>query len=73
MSLRTPAEITASTLIDRDGISAIWGLHVSAAAADRDGHNAVAAGIIEIADAAEREWLRRGETRALNGWPNGRA
>jgi hypothetical protein len=73
MSLRTPAEITASTLLDRDGISAIWRLHVSAAGADLDGHNAVAAGIIEIADAAEREWLRRGETRALNGWPNWRA
>ena len=25
------------------------------------------------AEAAEHEWLRRGETRVLNGWPNWRA
>jgi hypothetical protein len=55
---RTPAEIIALSLLARDGIVAIWGLHLSAAGAYRDGHKAVATGIIEIADAAEREWLR---------------
>jgi len=55
---RTPPEITALTLLARDGISAIWRLHLSAAGAYRDGHRSVARGIIDIADAAEREWLR---------------
>ena len=59
MPFRTPAEVTALTLLDRDGIAAIWMLHLSAAAAYRDGNKAVAAGIIEIAEAAEQEWLRR--------------
>jgi hypothetical protein len=70
---RTPAEIIALTILARDGVSAIWALHLSAAGAYRDGHKSVAAGIIEIAEAAEQEWLRRGETRARNGWPNWRA
>jgi hypothetical protein len=52
---RTPAEITALTLLARDGIAAIWGLHLSAAGAYRAGQKAVAAGIIEIAEAAEQE------------------
>jgi hypothetical protein len=55
---RTPAEIIALTLLDRDGVSAIWTLHLCAALAHRDGHRSVARGIIDIADAAEREWLR---------------
>jgi hypothetical protein len=70
---RTPAEITALTLLARDGIAAIWGLHLSAAGAYRAGQKAVAAGIIEIAEAAEQEWLRRGGARVLNGWPHWRA
>ena len=70
---RTPAEMVALSLLAQDGIAAIWQLHLSAALAYRDGQKAAATGIIEIADAAEREWLRRGETRALNGWPNWRA
>jgi hypothetical protein len=60
---RTPAEIIALSLLARDGIAASWGLHQSAALAYRGGHKAVAAGVIEIADAAEREWLR-GNRRA---------
>jgi len=55
---RTPAEIIALTILARDGVSAIWALHLSAAGAYRDWHKSVAAGIIDIADAAEREWLR---------------
>jgi hypothetical protein len=48
----TPAEIIALSLLARDGIAAIWGLHLSAALAYQDGHVGVAAGVIEIADAA---------------------
>ena len=54
---RTPTEIVALSLLTQDGIAAIWQLHLSAALAYRDGQKATAAGIIEIADAAEREWL----------------
>ena len=55
---RTPTEIVALSLLAQDGIAAIWPLHLSAALAYRDGQKAAATGIIEIADAAEREWLR---------------
>ena len=70
---RTRAENVASALLARDGIAAIWLLYLSAARAYREGHKAAAAGIIEIAEAAEREWPQRGEMRVLNGWPNWRA
>jgi hypothetical protein len=55
---RTPTEIVALSLLAQDGVAAIWQLHLSAALAYRDGQEAAATGIIEIADAAEREWLR---------------
>jgi hypothetical protein len=71
MTLPTPAEITALTLLDRDGIAAIWMLYLSAAGAYRAGHKSVAAGIIDIADAAEREWLRA--KAAVQGPPDWRA
>jgi len=59
MSLRrTWTENLALTMLAREGIAAIWQLHLSAARAYRDGHRAAAATIIEIADAAEREWVR---------------
>jgi hypothetical protein len=50
----------ALKMLARDGFAAIWVLHLSASRAYREGNKAVAAVIIEIADAAEREWLRRG-------------
>jgi hypothetical protein len=43
---RTPAEIVALSLLARDGIAAIWGLHLSAALAYQDGHEGVAARVI---------------------------
>ena len=55
---RTPTEIVALSLLAQGGVAAIWQLHLSAALAYRDGQMAAATGIIEIADAAEREWLR---------------
>jgi len=56
---RTRTENLALTMLARDGIAAIWALHLAAARACRDGNKGMAATIIEIADAAEREWLRR--------------
>jgi hypothetical protein len=55
---RALPERLARTMLARDGIAAMWVLHLSAAKAYRDGYKAAAATIIEIADAAEREWLR---------------
>jgi hypothetical protein len=55
---RTRLENIALTMIVRDGVAVIWELHLAAAAAYNHGNNAAAAAIIEIADAAEREWLR---------------
>ena len=54
----TRTEKLALSILAREEIGAILGLHLSAALAYQDGHDAVAAGVIEIADAAEREWLR---------------
>ena len=56
---RTRTENLALRMLAREGIAAIWTLHLAAARAYRDGNKAMAATIIEIADAAEREWLRR--------------
>src|SRR5215831_3888042 len=57
----------ALKMLARDGIAAIWVLHLSAARAYREGRKAAAAAIIEIADAAEREWLRR-KTVQISRW-----
>src|SRR5207248_991560 len=51
----------ALKMLARDGFAAIWVLHLSAARAYREGRKAAARAIIEIADDAEREWLRRGK------------
>ena len=65
MSLRrTRLENIALTMIVRDGVSAIWELHLAAANVYNQGYKAAAAAIIDIADAAEREWLR-GNGRAV--------
>ena len=64
---RTPTEIVALSLLAQDGVAAIWQLHLSAALAYPDGQMAAATGIIEIADAAEREWLRA--KAAVTGLP----
>jgi hypothetical protein len=43
----------------REGISAVWQLHIAAATAYRDGYRRAAETVLEIADAAERELLER--------------
>jgi hypothetical protein len=47
----------ALRMLAGEGITAIWELNVAAAAAYRRGQSNAAAMLIEIADAAEREWL----------------
>ena len=56
---RSYSEQVASNLLNRYGLAAIWQLHLSAAAAHRKGNPMAARSIVEIAEAAEREWLRR--------------
>ena len=52
-------DVLAVRMLDEEGMEAIWGLHTLAAHAYRTGQRHLAAGFIDIADAAEREWLRR--------------
>jgi hypothetical protein len=58
-SSRSYAEQVASNLLNRYGLAAIWQLHLSAASAYRKGNAMAARSIIDVAEAAEREWLRR--------------
>ena len=51
------AQKLAIKMLAGEGMAAIWELHVAAAAAYQRGQSSVAAMLIEIADAAEREWL----------------
>ena len=55
----------ALLMLARNGIAAIWQLNVDAAEAYRTGHLRVAAAIVEIAEAAEKAWLRVEGVRAL--------
>lgn len=59
----TFTETLAVRLLARDGISAIWQLHIAAAAAYRDGYKRAAETVLQIADAAERELLGRSGAR----------
>ena len=57
----------ALKMLARDGFAAIWVLHLSAARTYREGKKQAAAALIEIADAAEGEWLRQGNKPVLLG------
>ena len=48
------SEIIAERLLSRDGIAAIWQLHVRAAASHRRGNWLSAVALIGVAEAAER-------------------
>lgn len=52
------SEQVAANILNRYGLAAIWQLHLSAAKAYRDGSELAARSILDIADAAERIWLR---------------
>ena len=51
-------ENIARKVLVREGGAAIWQLHLAGARAYGNGRRAAADLIIEIADAAEQEWLR---------------
>ena len=55
--LHTLTDGIASRMLARHGIAAIWQLQVAAAIAHRTGNPDAAQSILEMADAAEREWL----------------
>ena len=59
MKIPTFAEKLAVRLLAREGVSAVWQLHIAAATAYRDGYSRAAETVMEIADAAERELLDR--------------
>jgi hypothetical protein len=63
----TLTERIALSILDREGIAAIWTLHVAAAEAHRTGHPGAAATILEIAEAAETEWISATERVMTNG------
>ena len=57
MTRQSFAQKLAVRVLAGEGMTAIWELHVAAAEAYQRGQSSVAAILIEIADAAEREWL----------------
>jgi len=67
--LQTVIERIALRMLARDGVATIWQLQVAAGIAYRSGNPGPAASIIEIAEAAERERLSRGNVLAhLGNW-----
>jgi hypothetical protein len=64
----------AASMLDSSGIKAIWDAHLAAAAAYGLGKHDLAETLVEIAEAAEREWTRReelaptGKRTAAQGW-----
>ena len=61
----TLAENLALTMLAREGIAAIWQLHLAAAEAHRSGYLGAAASISDIAEAAEQAWMRSEGSRVL--------
>jgi hypothetical protein len=59
MTRQTFADELALRILAHDKLPAIWELHLAAARAYSNGQANVAAVLIDIAEAAQREWLRR--------------
>jgi hypothetical protein len=57
VSQHSVTERLAASILAREGIAAIWELHVAAAEAHRTGHPRAAAAILEIAEMAEKAWV----------------
>ena len=55
---RTMTEKLALTMLARDGIAAIWQLHLASAEAHQGGYLSAADAISGIADAAVEAWRR---------------
>jgi hypothetical protein len=66
MTVSTFAENIARELLARDGVPAVWQLHLAAAKAHRDGFTRAAEALVIIADAAEGELANRGGYSALD-------
>jgi len=64
---RTHIERLAQSILDDKGVGAIWQLHLDAAYAYRTGYPTAAVGIWDLAEATEREWLRRGNAPVFIG------
>ena len=63
---RTQTDKLARSLLANQGVGVIWKLHQVAAEAHRGGFRLSAAGLIEVAEAAERAWSSDGK-RCLTG------
>ena len=63
----TEADKLARSLLAKQGIGAIWKLHV-AAKAHRAGFRLSAADLIEVAEAAERAWISDGKCCLKGGF-----
>ena len=59
MLTRIMAEKLARDMLERDGVAAVWELHIAALAAKEAGKLEVAASLVEVAEAAERLWAVR--------------
>jgi hypothetical protein len=64
--LDTLSEGIALRILKRNGIASIWQLQQAAGIAYRTGNPTAAACIIEIAEAAEREWLEQANATVLS-------
>jgi hypothetical protein len=58
MIRRTVTENLALAMLERSGIETIWRLHTAAAEVCQIGNPSAAAAILELAEAAERAWLK---------------
>lgn len=58
MIQRTIAREFASRMLAQHGVATIWDFHIAAAVAHEFGNKAVAASLIEMAEAAEEEWMQ---------------
>jgi len=57
MQMPVLAEKIARGLLADHGVKVIWKLHADAATLERIGNQTAAESLLEIADAAEREWI----------------
>ena len=64
--LHTLTDGIASRMLARHGISAIWELQVTAAIVYRTGNRTAAECILEMADAAEQEWMQVADNFGIN-------
>ena len=64
MALEPITEELARRMLASHGVSIIWKLHNDAATLHRAGNSIAAENFLRIADAAEREWLRREHAHA---------